>query len=607
MTIMKKLLEKIRRILRNRRTRRLLARVVSVTAALVVFVTTYALVLPAITMETNALCGMEAHEHTDDCYTEELICGLEESPGHTHDESCYEVSQIQVCRAEEHQHDQSCYDDEGNLTCQLEEHEHTDECFEEHKELICDIPESDGHTHTAECYQKTLTCGKEVHIHSTECYEQEETDEPEDIYEMQEYSDDMTTDETDGMEEDFEEDFEEDSEDDFAGDDQDSEYDPEDGEDLGEDFEEDSGEDFEEDFEEDDGAEYDADTSDKDESDEDGSDEDDSALSSMDEAETVLTMDDEISVEDGDSPDNDGEDISDKAGQEDGEESGQQAGQEDKEESGQEIGQEDVKDADTASKDAEGSSASTDAKDDGNDSKDAEGSSASTDVKDAGDASADADAAGKDEDAYVPELDPLNFEAVLNRSTGIYYYHVSEDETIENSSAITDWNRVEEDTELGKSDLLRVYLSYTIPPGSLNGTNPTARYRLPENIRLSDEQVEAINKSENGIAAAYSDSEEDYQKYLGMEAVEGARKPDEKLKDDAQEFISATVRAENIYDEEGKDGEEGVCLGQDLIFTFAPYISPLPPIPLKRTAIPMMRTIRLFLPARRSPAGLYAI
>ena len=157
---MKKLLEKIRRILRNRRTRRLLARVVSVTAALVVFVTTYALVLPAITMETNVLCGMEAHEHTDDCYTEELICGLEESPGHTHDESCYEVSQIQVCRAEEHQHDQSCYDDEGNLTCQLEEHEHTDECFEEHKELICDIPESDGHTHTAECYQKTLTWEK---------------------------------------------------------------------------------------------------------------------------------------------------------------------------------------------------------------------------------------------------------------------------------------------------------------------------------------------------------------------------------------------------------------------------------------------------------------
>ena len=80
---MKKLLEKIRRILRNRRTRRLLARVVSVTAALVVFVTTYALVLPAITMETNALCGMEAHEDTDHCYTEELICGLEESPGHT--------------------------------------------------------------------------------------------------------------------------------------------------------------------------------------------------------------------------------------------------------------------------------------------------------------------------------------------------------------------------------------------------------------------------------------------------------------------------------------------------------------------------------------------
>ena len=104
---MRKLLAKIRKILKDRRTRQLLTRTVSVTAAIVVFVTTYALVLPAITMETEADCGIEAH-----------------------------------------QHDSSCYEDR----------------------LICDIPESDGHQHTASCYEKILICGKEVHTHSTECY-----------------------------------------------------------------------------------------------------------------------------------------------------------------------------------------------------------------------------------------------------------------------------------------------------------------------------------------------------------------------------------------------------------------------------------------------------
>ena len=42
---MRKLLAKIRKILKDRRTRQLLTRTVSVAAAIVVFVTTYALVL----------------------------------------------------------------------------------------------------------------------------------------------------------------------------------------------------------------------------------------------------------------------------------------------------------------------------------------------------------------------------------------------------------------------------------------------------------------------------------------------------------------------------------------------------------------------------------
>ena len=64
--------------------RRWWLRAVGVMACIVVFITVYALVLPAITMEGNPTCGLEEHEHMEDCYTADgvLICQLEE---HTHD------------------------------------------------------------------------------------------------------------------------------------------------------------------------------------------------------------------------------------------------------------------------------------------------------------------------------------------------------------------------------------------------------------------------------------------------------------------------------------------------------------------------------------------
>ena len=43
-------------------------KVVSCMAMVVVFCTTYALILPAITMESKPTCGMEEHTHTEDCY-----------------------------------------------------------------------------------------------------------------------------------------------------------------------------------------------------------------------------------------------------------------------------------------------------------------------------------------------------------------------------------------------------------------------------------------------------------------------------------------------------------------------------------------------------------
>ena len=91
----------------------MLTRTVSVVAALVVFVTTYALVLPAITMEQNASCGIPEHQHTDACYEEQLVCGIPEGEGHHHDASCYE--KFLICGLEAHVHSPECYQQDSSV------------------------------------------------------------------------------------------------------------------------------------------------------------------------------------------------------------------------------------------------------------------------------------------------------------------------------------------------------------------------------------------------------------------------------------------------------------------------------------------------------------
>ena len=127
---------------------------VSCLAAVVVFCTTYALILPAITMEQDAKCGIPEHVHDESCY-------IVVSEPHVHDESCYEL-------VGGHAHTDDCYTlQRGELICGQEEregHHHTDACYTETtRELTCGLEESDGHQHTDECYawEQVLTCGQE--------------------------------------------------------------------------------------------------------------------------------------------------------------------------------------------------------------------------------------------------------------------------------------------------------------------------------------------------------------------------------------------------------------------------------------------------------------
>lgn len=102
---------------RKRQRRRRRRKLVTCLGAAVVFCTTYALILPAITMESGYICGMAEHEH---------------------DETCFAVVEHEQISAA--------------LTCQPEAHVHTDVCFDEHGRVICGLSDRLLHRHDADCY-----------------------------------------------------------------------------------------------------------------------------------------------------------------------------------------------------------------------------------------------------------------------------------------------------------------------------------------------------------------------------------------------------------------------------------------------------------------------
>lgn len=102
--------------------RRRWRRAVFVLACAVVFCTTYALILPAITLSAEPKCGLEEHTHTEDCYETRLVCGQAEDPetdpagsaevagpAHVHTDACYE--QVLTCEQPEHTHTDACWSD----------------------------------------------------------------------------------------------------------------------------------------------------------------------------------------------------------------------------------------------------------------------------------------------------------------------------------------------------------------------------------------------------------------------------------------------------------------------------------------------------------------
>ncbi len=176
--------EKLLRAIRSRKRRIRWQRFVSILACVSIFVTTYALILPASTMDVDeyAVCGMMHHVHTDACYAwnevpEErtLICTLEEGEQPASEGDAYQESpDAEPLR---HVHTDACYliteahRERGDLICTITEHEHDMNCFvraQEEAEYCCGYDYE--HTHTEECYiDGVLVCSYTEHTHTDEC------------------------------------------------------------------------------------------------------------------------------------------------------------------------------------------------------------------------------------------------------------------------------------------------------------------------------------------------------------------------------------------------------------------------------------------------------
>ena len=127
--------------LKQLQRRRNWRKVVRAMACVVVFCTTYALILPAITMERDE-CTLTEHVHSESCYEKVLTetvkvlnCSYDSLGVHVHEADCLDAEGILICGEADylvHTHSGECYDAEGVLMCGLpkvEEHEHTEDCY----------------------------------------------------------------------------------------------------------------------------------------------------------------------------------------------------------------------------------------------------------------------------------------------------------------------------------------------------------------------------------------------------------------------------------------------------------------------------------------------
>lgn len=153
--------------------RKVWQKIVLFLACIVVFCTTYALILPAITQEQTAYCGYEEHTHTQACYvypktSPQLICTLLETTGQTNNTALPPADAGYFLPDDTQVYTEPSPADAGYLLSADTQ--------------VYPSGSHNGHTHDASCYavqtskNPELVCGLVEHVHSLSCYADETAD-----------------------------------------------------------------------------------------------------------------------------------------------------------------------------------------------------------------------------------------------------------------------------------------------------------------------------------------------------------------------------------------------------------------------------------------------
>lgn len=172
-----KYLKEIERYSKKQSRQTLWYRIVTCLAAVVVFVTTYALILPAITLEKT--CEIPVHTHSNACYTQVTsekkktpICTIEGNVAHQHDSFCYDEDGTLWCRlaeVEEHIHTETCY---VNEKLETGENEKVGESNSAGKTETAGESDTTGETEAIAAMPKT---SETSHVHIETCWVEHET------------------------------------------------------------------------------------------------------------------------------------------------------------------------------------------------------------------------------------------------------------------------------------------------------------------------------------------------------------------------------------------------------------------------------------------------
>ena len=134
-----------------------------VSAFIVSVIVFWWLKLVGITVTGEAFCGIDEHTHSEECYVSKVICGLEEIIASTLPSEEVTTEILTTEEATDNTDSQDTLSEESGEVLASTIEETQPDTTEETTTLQV-------HTHTDECYSKTLSCSIKEHIHTDECF-----------------------------------------------------------------------------------------------------------------------------------------------------------------------------------------------------------------------------------------------------------------------------------------------------------------------------------------------------------------------------------------------------------------------------------------------------